>query len=854
MFINSRGLSCCSFMYLHSSTLCLLVAAFRGCAFLSLAVLFGCVALAQQQILSSLRISVHGQDQQPVSGATITIKAKGSPDRLFKTDEKGEATASNLPLGPFQMEISKDGFEPVSQQIVPDKGQASLEVEVGLVARIQNRETMEVRAADTLEKGSSSQQEIDREQAKSSPTHPGTLADELPLLVGVVRGPEGLSIAGAGEKHTALLVNSVDTSDPATGQFGLTLPVDAVETLNVAETPYLAQYGGFTAGVVSAATRGGGEKWDFELNDPMPEFRIRSLRMEGMRSVSPHVNFGGPLLEKKLYFYEALEVVVDRTPTLTQPFPVNEVKTTAINSFSQMDLVISPTHTLSGTFHIAPQDVRFANLDFFNPQPVTPNLELKSSSLAVTDRLATGGGILQSTLASVGFKLGVAPQGTADMVITPVGNTGNYFSSQTRKSSRLEWIENYSFKPLQFAGTHNFQFGNTVAHAEDTGDFLARPVMIDSLNGQLLREINFTGGHPYARSDLEWGAFAQDHWAINQSFALDAGVRIDRQGIAATTTLAPRTGFVWLPPGDSKRTVVRGGIGMFYDRVPLNVYAFQSYPRQVVTTFDQHGNIISGPLTFWNVLVPSSNPILGVHRRHLPGNFAPYSVGASLEVERRFTRDFKFVAKYSLRNSHALVTVTPELLPDGRNALVASDIGNAQYQELSFTANVGREKGPRLFFSYARTSSMGDLNESDSYVGNLPFPVLQPNFYTHLPSDTPNRFLVWGETALPWKMRAIPLVEYHTGFPYAVTDAYQNFVGIPNGSATRFPNYLSLDARLAKDFPVNSKYTARISIRGLDLTNHFNALAVRSNLADPLFGNFFANYGRRFKLDFDVLF
>ena len=132
--------------------------------------------------------------------------------------------------------------------------------------------------------------------------------------------------------------------------------------------------------------------------------------------------------------------------------------------------------------------------------------------------------------------------------------------------------------------------------------------------------------------------------------------------------------------------------------------------------------------------------------------------------------------------------------------------------------------------------------------------MLQPNFYTHLPSDTPNRFLVWGETALPWKMRVVPLVEYHTGFPYAVTDAYQNFVGIPNASATRFPSYLSLDARLAKDIPVNSKYTARISIRGLDLTNHFNALAVRSNLADPLFGNFFANYGRRFKLDFDVLF
>lgn len=835
-------------MHMHS----LWVGVLRGYTLLVLVAIFVCLAGGQEKSIGSLRINVQDGSQKPISGATVALQVNGVTTHSVRSNARGEATISNLALVPFQLKVTKEGFQSITQEIVPEQVETTLEIDVALIPRIQNRESMEVEAERT-DKVSSSQ-DLNRQDAKDSPEHPATIIDELPLLTGVVRGPEGLSIAGAGERHSALLVNSVDTTDPATGHFGLSLPVDAVENLTVAATPYLAQYGGFTAGVVSAATKGGGEKWNFELNDPMPEFRIRSLHLQGVRSISPHVNFSGPLLAKKLYFSSATEVVVDRTPVLTQPFPVNEIKTTAVNSFSQMDLVISPTHTLTGTFHIAPQDVKFNGLDFFNPQPVTPNLELKSSALAVTDRLGLQGGILQSTFAAIGFKLGVSPQGTADMVLTPVGNSGNYFSSQTRNSSRVEWIENYSFKPLQLAGTHNLEFGATLANAEDSGNFAAHPVLIRDVNGNLLKQINFSGGRPFDLSDREWSSFGQDHWTLSQRFSLDTGLRIDRQSIATTTRIAPRTGFIWLPPGDSKRTAVRGGIGMFYDRLPLNVYAFRYYPEQVVTKFDSQGSIISGPLTFINAIMTSTHRMAGVQRRGRPGNFAPYSVGSSLEIERRFSPILKLMVKGSVRNSHALVMVTPSRLRDGRYALVESDQGNGQYHEVSFTANLGREQGPKLFFSYAHSTALGDLNESDMYLGNLPFPVLQPNFFTHLPNDTPNRFLVWGETRLPWKMRAIPLVEYHTGFPYAVTDPYQNFVGIPNSNNTRFPSYFSLDVRLAKDFQITSKYAARVSIRGLDLTNHFNALAVRSNIGDPLFGNFFGNYGRRFKLDIDVLY
>ena len=78
--------------------------------------------------------------------------------------------------------------------------------------------------------------------------------------------------------------------------------------------------------------------------------------------------------------------------------------------------------------------------------------------------------------------------------------------------------------------------------------------------------------------------FAQDHWVLNSHLAIDAGLRLEAQTITYTTRAAPRTGFVWTP--DSGKTVVRGGIGVFYDSVPLDVYAFNTYPQQTITTYN----------------------------------------------------------------------------------------------------------------------------------------------------------------------------------------------------------------------------------------------------------------------------
>ncbi len=170
------------------------------------------------------------------------------------------------------------------------------------------------------------------------------------------------------------------------------------------------------------------------------------------------------------------------------------------------------------------------------------------------------------------------------------------------------------------------------------------------------------------------------------------------------------------------------------------------------------------------------------------------------------------------------------------------------------TGRFGWEGGQQLVMSYTHSRAEGSQNTFDNFLGNYASPILRPNVYSNLPADVPNRFLVWGSVNVPfWKLKVLPLVEYRNGFPYLVVDQFQNYVGQPYRDSTRLRHFLSADARVMRDFKINPKYSVRLSLTGLNLTNHFNPLAIHSNIADPQFGSAFGNYHRRYRFDFEVL-
>jgi len=184
-------------------------------------------------------------------------------------------------------------------------------------------------------------------------------------------------------------VNGTDVTEPATGRFGMTVPVDSVESLGVLKTPFLGEYGRFTAGVVSVETRRGADKWHFELNDPFPEFRIRSGHLRGLRMRLPRVNFGGPNSRQPGVFRGRVRIPSRQKPGANSLFPLQRSKTESFNSFSQLDYIISSKHFLTGTVQDRAAKHGFANLSYFSPSGVA-QFSSFGKLFTLTDHFALG--------------------------------------------------------------------------------------------------------------------------------------------------------------------------------------------------------------------------------------------------------------------------------------------------------------------------------------------------------------------------------------------------------------------------------------------------------------------------------
>jgi hypothetical protein len=800
-------------------------------------------------MVERLRVQVRDPLGASLAGVELHLASRSITSPIRTTGEDGTAQFANVSCGEWLVSAFKSGFHNLSDNPVQVTS-GSAEIELTLTPSVVH-ESAEVHETLTpLEEGSSRSTELPREQVKDLPSRPASVADALPLVPGIARAPGGgINIDGVGEHRGALVVNQADVTDPATGTFGQTIPIESADTVAVLNTPFLPQYGSFTTGVVAVETRRGGNSWHSELNDPFPDFRFRSWHMVGIRDETPRSAFSGPVLKDKLYVMQAVQYGVVKRQNKTLAWPYNESKQEFINSLTQFDYIVSAKQVLTGSFQFAPQHVNFVNPEYFNPQPVTPDYAQHNYVGIIRDQLGIGDGTLTSVLSIQRFDAQVGSQGSQDMILTPLGNRGNYFNNQSREAGRTELLEAWSPRQMHRAGIHAFKFGVSAMQLRNGGLTAARPISILDTTGTLLRRFEFADGARYHLRDLATSLFAQDQWILTSRLALDVGGRIDGQTISSSVRISPRAGLSWTPFSNG-RTVIRGGYGMFFDRVPLSVYTFGRLPQRTIIDYAPDGTVVD-EITPPNVLggSPPAGTVL-VHNHPGPGSFAPRSATWNVQLEERVTRIFQIRTSLTKNSSSGLVVLDPQLETHQRYMLMGG--GRSLYEQAEIMGRLQWKNGQQFYISYVRSRAQGDLNDFSSFLGNFPLPLIRPNLYAHLPGDLPNRLLAWGRVNLPWTMQLLPLAEFRSGYAYSSVDALGDYVGIP--FSQRYPDVFSLDSRILKDVKVNAKYTLRFSVSGFNLTNHFNALAVHANVEDPAYGTFFGNYHRRYRADFEVVF
>jgi outer membrane receptor protein involved in Fe transport len=787
--------------------------------------------------------SNHVQTVWPNARVSLKNTRNNSEVATVSTD-LGAYTFTGVLFGDYDVTVMLAGFDPVRKHLNIDSDKpAKLDFQLTVKGQTQNITVSADAPAVDLSSSSGGSPTLTAITLKSVVELNQDFQDALPLLPGVVRGFDGLiHIKGGRTNQANTLVNSASVTDPFTGQAALSLPAVAVQSVSVLSNPFSAEYGRFASGVVDVNTRSGTDEWKFLFEDPVPRFRWIGGNIHGVESASPHLTLAGPLKKGEFYLFQSIGYGYDTVRVYSIPDPDNVRIVEKVNSYTQLDWNPSPNQRFSASLALDPQDTIYANIDTFDPQPVTANYYQRGYFVSASHRwILTNGGFIQSLFSAKQLDTRVYPADAqpGEMTFNPYSNSGSYFTTQHRDTNLYQWSQALHWRPVEMGGRHLFSAGYSYAYSSYNGQVSNLPVSVQRGDGTLSSTTAFGPPLPSQAVKNDFALFVQDNWQISWRLTLDLGLRLDHDSLSTeAVNVAPRIGFVFAPIRDGK-TAIRGGVGLFYDKIPFNVAVFQRYPAQTITNYASDGTaIISNPTTYMHTL---ANPGLRV----------PYSLGWTLQFDREIIRNVLVRVGYQSRTGHRDFYVNPVQAPFSQLQLL--NTGTQRYREFLTMARWQFGERSSITGSYVWSRARGDLNDYNQFFGNFPYPLIRANQYGPLSSDSPNRGLFWGVIALPYKFDFVPILDVHTGFPFSALDQNWNYLGREN-QAGRFPTFLALDTKL--QYPVDLKvHGHRIQFRfGLtvyNVLNHNNSRDVQEYFASPYYGLFYNSVPRLWRIDGD---
>ena len=211
--------------------------------------------------------------------------------------------------------------------------------------------------------------------------------------------------------------------------------------------------------------------------------------------------------------------------------------------------------------------------------------------------------ISQSTVQVHEYRTQVDPQALLPMRLLPKPPS----AASTIDSSETPPATSGS-KPCPAAqpasGLHLFKVGLDLLHSRYDGSSASEPVLILRSDGTLARRLDFLGPTLQEVHTTDLALFAQDRVQPTTRWYVEFGGRVDRDGVVDHWNVTPRVGSALLLNA-SGTTVLRGGLGLFYERTPSTAGAFGQYESAVDARFASDGVTPLGPpIRFDHVTMP----------------------------------------------------------------------------------------------------------------------------------------------------------------------------------------------------------------------------------------------------------
>lgn len=790
-----------------------------------------------------------------VPGATVELHSVSMTDAVPGTEEPAPpASAETDALGIFRFEEVAEGCYFLTGLSAGLSGQSDitcvpsgeeplrvdleLEVETVVESVEVTASVIEIDPTETTSSGSVGVSTLD-----NAPKANRSVEDVMPLIPGVLRGRAGeINMNGVRATQSGSQLNSIDVTDPVARTSEMTLPLSVVSSVEVLSSPYDAQYGGFAGALSTVETLAADASgFQFELQNFTPRIRRRAGKITGIESSTPRLTLNIPLIKNRVAWLHSTEYQYVRADQEDANLPLHErdVERELLTVFNQFDVSLSDSNHASLTALVYPEKFTFFGLNAFTPQPSTANLRKRAFLYTLRDTHEfRHGGVLLSSFSFQDLANDVRPIAHDPSMIGIDRVTGSFFNRQERETTRRKLSELYHFRPM---ARHQVKTGLEMGWESYTGHQVFNPVTWLGTLGQPIMSLRYTDPSMVYGNKVDFATFVQDKWNIHDRLTLDIGGRLERDSLSGSLNPSYRAGFAYAVGGGS-RTVLRGGSGLFVDRISLLVPTFEFLPLRTETRF---------------------HPLGGMHRerRYLARLDGPLrnakSLGWNLQLDHEVVDNLFLRAGYQYRRTRDNFLIDPiagSATGDRESALVMNNSGTDLYREFQVSVRYRLSGTGHLTASYVRSRSYGDLNDLGSVYGPAPSALIRPNERANLRFDVPNRLLTWAEFNLPWGLKTIPVWEIRSGFPHSKTDEYRDFVG-PRNAAGRFPVFNALDLQVTKRVNVNFRgkdRRFRAGIRLFNLLNNFNPQDVQDNLASAYYGVFYRGIKRKIRAVFEI--